>query len=82
MQELFAEVGAEIVPFLIRGLGAVVLALGGTYVEFTAVSELLGGDLVVGAWLLYLGTLALYAGLFVVGPDALAELSADEDAAA
>lgn len=78
MQELFAEVGTELVPFLFRAVGAVVLALAGTFVEFNAISTLLSGDLLLGGWLLYVGALALYAGLFVLGPDALAELS-DED---
>lgn len=71
MQELLSEVGAELVPVVLRAVGALALTLFGTAVEFNALSSVVGGDLVVGAWLGYVGAIALYAGLAVVGPDAL-----------
>lgn len=77
MQELFAEVGTELLPFVGRAIAAVVLTLAGMAVELDALSTLTSGDLAVGVWLLYLGAIALYGGLFVVGPDALAQLSDD-----
>lgn len=79
MQELFAEIGAELVPFLGRAVASLVLTLVGAAVEFNALSSLTEGDLMLGGWLLYLGAVALYAGLFVVGPDALAQLSGDAE---
>ena len=79
MQELIAEVGAELLPFLGRAVASVVLTVVGALVEFNALSSLTSGDLMLGGWLLYLGAVALYAGLFVVGPDALAQLSGDDD---
>ena len=80
MQELFAEVGAELLPFLGRAVASVVLTVAGTFVELNAVSSLTHGDLALGGWLLYLGAVALYAGLFVLGPDALAQLSGESEA--
>jgi hypothetical protein len=75
MIDLFVEIGAELLPVLVRAVAAGVLTLLGMAVELNALSTLADGELVFGGWLLYLGAVALYGGLFVVGPDALARLA-------
>lgn len=52
---------------LVEPLLAIAMTGVGIFVELTASQWLLGGETIVGLWLMYMGGLALYAGLFVIG---------------
>lgn len=60
---------AEFAELLVVSAGAGALSLVGIYLELLALTELTTGDLVVGAWLLGMGLLALYAGVVMLGRD-------------
>lgn len=59
---------------LVEPLAAVAMTAVGIFFELTASQWVMGGETIVGLWLMYMGALALYAGLFVIGggilPDA------------
>lgn len=46
---------------------AILVTMVGLFFELTASQWLMNGEFVVGLWLVYMGAIALYAGLFVVG---------------
>lgn len=75
MMELLSEAGAELLPAAVQGVAALALTLVGMAVELNAVSTLTSGDLLFGGWLVYVGGVALYAGVVVLGPEALDKLS-------
>lgn len=71
MQEAVGVVG-EVVPLALRAVAAVAFTLVGTFVELNAVASIAAGELAFGLWTLYMGGIALYAGLFVFGADVVA----------
>lgn len=81
MQELAAELLAEGVPLVLRAVAAVVLTLGGAAAELNAVASFGSGNLLVGLWMLYVGAVALYGGLFVFGPEVLDAVDRSEEPA-
>lgn len=81
MQELLANVGAEGFPLLGRSVAVALTLLGGA-VEASALSSLQAGALAFGLWKVYLGGVALYAGLFVLGPEIRSTIEEDTDATA
>lgn len=82
MQELLANVGSEGLPLLGRAVAVAALTLIGGAAEVSAFSSLLDGALAVGLWKLYVGGVALYAGLFVLGPEVLEALEETPDGSA
>jgi hypothetical protein len=68
MQELFADFAAEGLPAVARAFAALAFTLLGSAAELSALSTLQTGALAFGLWKVYVGTLALYAGLVVFGP--------------
>ena len=66
---------------LLEPVAALAITLAGAFAELTASQWVMGGETVVGLWLAYMGAIALYAGLFVVGggllPDAPEEAAAE-----
>jgi len=82
MQELLADFAAEGLPAVLRSLAVVGFTLFGGAVELSALSSLGTGALLFGLWKVYVGGLALYAGLFVFGPltPPSFEMPADPDA--
>lgn len=81
MHDLLADAAAEGPGLLVRSVAAVVLTLFGGAVEASAISSLMDGALAFGLWKVYVGGVALYAGLFVFGPEVLEMLEAGPDAA-
>ena len=71
MQELLADLAGEGLPLLGRALAVTVFTLVGGAAEMSALSTLQTGALAFGLWKVYVGVLALYAGLFVFGPVSL-----------
>ena len=61
--ELVVE-AATVVAYLV---GAGVLTSIGLLAEHTGVADLLAGQTVVGAWLIVVGGVALFAGLYMLG---------------
>lgn len=61
----------EVVPEVVYGLIASVLTLLGVAVELTGVQNLTGGHQTIGIWMLFLGVVALYAGIEVARDKAL-----------
>lgn len=71
MQELLAELAAEVVPVAVRAVAALAFTLVGGALELSALASLQGGAPLVGLWKVYVGAIALYAGVNVLGPQVL-----------
>lgn len=66
MRELVPETAAEAGALLVELLAAVVLTAAGVGAQIQSV-QVLGTDLPMALWLGYVGLVALYAGVVVVG---------------
>ena len=73
MQDALAAAG-DVAALALRAIAAVAFTLVGMFVELNAVASILSGEFAFGLWALYMGALALYAGLFVFGADVLARV--------
>ena len=73
MSEALGVLG-EVVPLALRAAAAVAFTLVGMFVELNALASILSGEFAFGLWALYMGAIALYAGLFVFGADVLARV--------
>lgn len=67
MQAVLLDVAAEVVSLVAWGVVGGALGLAGFLMEDIALTNLLSGDAVLGLWYLYMGTLALYAGIYLIG---------------
>lgn len=67
MQNLLSETLAEILSVVIYGGIAGAITLFGLVFEQTSVQNFLAGEVVLALWFGYVGTLALYAGIYAVG---------------
>ncbi|MGB9987090.1 hypothetical protein [Salarchaeum japonicum] len=74
MLELLVEV-AEPLAF---ALGALVFSIAGAVIDLTAVSTFSGGETTLALWMAFIGSAALYAGVFLFGSEARARLAARE----
>lgn len=80
MKELLADAGAEALVLLLRAVAAIAFTLFGGFVELSAASTLQAGSVPFGLWKVYVGGLALYAGLYVLGPGVLDALDVPREA--
>ncbi|GAA0649010.1 hypothetical protein [Salarchaeum japonicum] len=71
MLELLVEL-AEPVAF---ALGALLFTVAGALVDLTAVSTYSGGRTTLALWLAFVGSAALYAGVFLFGAEARKRLA-------
>lgn len=67
MQEVLADVVAELVAIVVLSTGAAVLAVAGVFFEQAGVTNLATGQVALGAWYVYMGSLALFAGAYLLG---------------
>ena len=67
MHEVVADLVAELVAVVLFSIGAGVLAVTGVLAELAGVSNLATGHVALGAWELYMGGLALFVGLYLLG---------------
>ena len=74
MQDALATAG-DAVAVGLRALAAVAFTLVGMFVELNALVSILSGEFAFGLWALYMGAIALYAGLFVFGADVAARVT-------
>lgn len=59
------------VDLVVSALGAIGFTVIGLIAEFNGILRLLGGDLAAGVWLGFVGLLALYAGVYLLGYERL-----------
>lgn len=67
MALLVYESIGELLGLIGSAIGSVLLTIGGALVEQAAVQNVLAGQLVLGAWEAWVGTLALTVGLYLLG---------------
>lgn len=61
MRDVLADSAAELLAVLAYAVASVVLAGAGVFVETAGIRDLLGGETMLGAWLAFVGLLALAA---------------------
>jgi hypothetical protein len=67
MLELLIKTAAETAPLLVFAVGSGVLSLVGIELERLGLQSLSAGETTLGAWFIFMGIAALYAGIYVVG---------------
>lgn len=79
MQELLADFVGEGLPALGRAIAVAAFTLLGGAAEMSALSSLQTGAMAFGLWKVYVGALALYAGLVVFGPWSLPSMDVPDE---
>ncbi|MFC5365868.1 hypothetical protein [Salinirubrum litoreum] len=67
MLELLIETAVEMAPLLFFAVGSGVLSLVGIELERLGLQSLGAGETTLGVWFIFMGIVALYAGIYVVG---------------
>ncbi len=67
MHEVVVDIVADVVAVVLLSVGATALALVGMLSEQAGVTSLATGNLALGLWYLYMGGLALFVGLYLLG---------------
>lgn len=67
MNELVSESFAELVAIVGSALGSVIFTSIGLVVEHSSVQNVVAGHSAVGFWEMYMGAVALFAGLYLLG---------------
>lgn len=67
MEEILMDAAAELISFVVYGILAAVFGYAGFVWEEVGISSLLSGDMVMGLWYVYMGSLALYVGIYLIG---------------
>lgn len=68
----------ELAEPLAFALAALVFSVAGTIIDLTAVSTYGGGQTTLALWMAFVGSAALYAGVFLFGSEARKRLAARE----
>lgn len=80
MEEVLLDITVELVAFAVFWVVAGILAFAGFVWENIGITSLLTGEIVLGLWYVYMGSLALYVGIYLIGyreiPSRLAALRA------
>lgn len=74
MDDLLLELIAELLAPLAYALGAALLTGVGLLAELSALQSASSGELGLGLWFTYVGAVALYVGLYVLGHQRLLPL--------
>lgn len=67
MREAALDLVAELVAFVGLGVIGSVLSFLGVSMETLGLASLTSGELVIGLWYLYMGSLALYVAVYLIG---------------
>lgn len=67
MQEIVLDLAAELIAFVGLGIIGSVLSLLGFSMETIGFTSLTSGELVIGLWYLYMGSLALFVAVYLIG---------------
>ena len=67
MSELGLEMAADLLSTVLSAIGAVVFTIVGVLVEQAGVANLTQGATGLGAWELFMGTLVLFVGIYLLG---------------
>ncbi len=67
MKDIIYEPIGEMLAIAVYGLVVGVLTVVGLFAELAGVSNLLAGQMALGAWEVWMGSLGLYAGVYLVG---------------
>lgn len=67
MEEVVLELAAEVGSVVVLGVVGSVLGLGGFLMEEIGLASLSTGEVALGLWYLYMGTLALYVAVYLIG---------------
>lgn len=73
MQDVTLDLAAELIAFLGFGIAGSVLGLLGFSMETLGVTSLSSGELAIGLWYLYMGSLALFVAVYLIGVRELPE---------
>lgn len=77
MQDVALNLAAELIAFVGLGIVGSVLGLLGFSMETLGLTSLTSGELIIGLWYLYMGSLALFVAVYLIG---VRELPARVDA--
>ena len=77
MYELVLELFGETASVALRAVGTLAFTALGIFAELNAVHSLTTGEQMIGLWALYMGAIALYAGLVVFGGETLSQFRGD-----
>lgn len=67
MQEVLLDLAAELLSIVLLGVVGSILGLAGFLMEDIAFANLVTGPTVIGLWYLYMGTLALFVAVYLIG---------------
>lgn len=67
MKEVLLDLVTELLAFVALGVVGSVLGLAGFLMEDLAFANLLTGATVIGLWYLYMGSLALFVAVYLIG---------------
>lgn len=67
MKDVALEAATEIATTLFFALGTIALSAAGAYMERLGVDSVLGGQLLLGLWAVFVGGALLYVGVYLMG---------------
>ena len=67
MSEPGLELAVDLLLLILSAIGAVVFTVVGVLVEQAGLNHLLSGSMGLGAWELFMGALALFVGVYLLG---------------
>lgn len=67
MHEVALDLAAELITVLGLGVVGSILGLLGFSMETLGLTSLTSGELVIGLWYLYMGSLALFVAVYLIG---------------
>ena len=67
MKALAFESLVDVLALIGAAIGTSVLTIAGVLTEQAGVQNVLAGDVLVGGWELWMGTLALFVGVYLLG---------------
>ncbi|UPM43571.1 hypothetical protein [Halocatena salina] len=65
MDDLISESVVEIVALIGSAVGSILFTVGGVVLEHSSLQSVVAGQSTVGLWEMYMGGLALIAGLYI-----------------
>ncbi|MFB6069559.1 MAG: hypothetical protein ABEJ76_00940 [Halanaeroarchaeum sp.] len=71
MDGLLSPAVVELLELLVSLVGFVAFTVGGALADVAGLQDVLAGQPALGVWELWMGTVALFAGLYLVGYRAL-----------
>lgn len=67
MEDSVVDTMVELVVIVAAGIGSVGITVAGWLTEQAGLHNVLSGDLTLGLWELWMGTIALFVGVYLLG---------------